>query len=487
MEFIGIIVLVVSFILLLIIGVPIAFSIGISGILTMLVTIGMVPASTTFAQRMATGLDSFALLAIPFFILAGNIMNKGGIAHRLIDLARIVVGRWPAGLAYVNVMANMLFGAISGSAAASASAIGSIMSPEMKKEGYDKNFSAAVNITSATTGLTIPPSNILIVYSLASGGASITALFLAGYVPGIITGVAIMLMAMSMLVYKRSGMKAVLISLTKVFIALAAVVFLIMAGRKMNASLATENLRVIYGAIGFIAAIAIGIWGYKHKKGVSNAFRKFLDALPSLMMLVIVIGGIVAGIFTATEASAVAVLYALILALLYKEMKITDLPDVILRSVKTTAFVLLLVATCIGLSWIMAYENIPQNVSEALLSLSDNKFVILLIINLILLFVGVFMDMTPAVLIFTPIFLPIATNLGLDPVHFGIIMVVNLCVGLCTPPVGSLLFIGCSVSGVKIETVIKPLLPMFIAMITCLMLVTYVPELSMWLPKVFGF
>src|SRR5210317_2341390 len=207
MDYTGVFILVVSFIILLVIGVPIAFSIGISGILTMLVTIMPLPAATTFAQRMATGLDSFALLAIPFFILAGNIMNKGGIDMRLIDFARVLVGRWPAGLAFVNVFANMLFGAISGSAAASASAIGSIMMPEMNKEGYDKNFSAAVNITSATTGLSIPPSNVLIVYSLASGGASITALFLAGYIPGILTGLGIMLMAMSMIIIKNKGLK----------------------------------------------------------------------------------------------------------------------------------------------------------------------------------------------------------------------------------------------------------------------------------------
>lgn len=487
MEFLGIIVLVVSFIFLLIIGVPIAFSIGISGILTMLVTIMPIPAATTFAQRMATGLDSFALLAIPFFILAGNIMNKGGIAIRLINFARTLVGRWPAGLAFVNVIANMLFGAISGSAAASASAIGSIMAPEMEKEGYDKNFSAAVNITSATTGLSIPPSNILIVYSLASGGVSITALFLAGYAPGILTGLAIMIMAMSMLTYKREGLKGVAISLGKLTTAVVAITLLIAGLVKVNTSLSSGASTMVFAGVGLAFIAGFTRFVLKHKNGAKRAVKSFLSAFPSLMMLVIVIGGIVAGLFTATEASAVAVLYALVLAFFYKELKISDLPEVILKSVKTTAFVLLLVATCIGLSWIMAYENIPQNVSEALLSLSDNKFVILLIINLILLFVGVFMDMTPAVLIFTPIFLPIVTNLGLDPVHFGIIMVLNLSVGLGTPPVGSLLFIGCSVSNVKIETVIRPLLPMFVAMIVCLLLVTYIPEISMWLPTFLGF
>jgi TRAP-type C4-dicarboxylate transport system permease large subunit len=485
MEFLGIIILVVSFVILLVLGVPIAFSIGISGILTMLVSIDSLAAVTTFAQRMATGLDSFALLAIPFFILAGNIMNKGGIAMRLINLARVVVGRWPAGLVFVNVFANMLFGAISGSAAASASAIGAIMKGEMKREGYNENFSAAVNITSATTGLSIPPSNILIVYSLASGGVSVAALFVAGYLPGILTGVSIMLMAMSMMIYQSKGIRGVAKSLLTVFSILGAIVLV-----GIGLSAANKASGVLFGISVFIIASAItffiGRLAIKKPQGFKRALKVLWDAIPSLMLLVIVIGGILAGFFTATEASAVAVLYALVLALIYREMGIKDLPKVILQSVRTTSIVLLLVATCIGLSWIMAYENIPQNVSSLLLGLSDNKFIILLIINLILLFVGIFMDMTPAVLIFTPIFLPIVTELGLDPIHFGIIMVLNLSVGLCTPPVGSVLFIGCSVANVRIEKVIKPLIPMFIVMIFTLLLVTYIPQISMWLPNVFG-
>lgn len=431
MDLIGIIVLVVSFFFLLIVGVPIAYSIGVAGVLTMLVHIDSLPALTTYALRMASGLDSFALLAIPFFILAGNIMNSGGIALRLIDFAKVLVGRLPGGLAVVNVVANMLFGAISGSAAAAASAIGSIMTPEMRKAGYDPNFSAAVNISSATTGMTIPPSNVLIVYSLASGGVSVSALFMAGYLPGILTGVAIMIVA------------------------------------------------------AFFAAKA----GYTVGERVTlrQGIRCFLRAIPSLMLLVIVIGGILAGWFTATEASAIAVLYALLLSFFYKELTWKELPGVLLRSAKTTAIVLLLVATCTGLSWIMSYENIPQTVSSLLLAISDNPVVILLLINLILLLVGVFMDMTPAVLIFTPIFLPIAVQqLGMDPVHFGIMMVLNLCVGLCTPPVGSVLFIGCSVAGVRIDQVIRPLIPLFAAMVFVLLLVTYLPGLSLWIPSLFG-
>ena len=431
MDLIGIIVLVVSFFFLLIVGVPIAYSIGVAGVLTMLVHIDSLPALTTYALRMASGLDSFALLAIPFFILAGNIMNSGGIALRLIDFAKVLVGRLPGGLAVVNVVANMLFGAISGSAAAAASAIGSIMTPEMRKAGYDPNFSAAVNISSATTGMTIPPSNVLIVYSLASGGVSVSALFMAGYLPGILTGIAIMIVA------------------------------------------------------AFFAAKA----GYTVGERVTlrQGIRCFLRAIPSLMLLVIVIGGILAGWFTATEASAIAVLYALLLSFFYKELTWKELPGVLLRSAKTTAIVLLLVATCTGLSWIMSYENIPQTVSRLLLAISDNPVVILLLINLILLLVGVFMDMTPAVLIFTPIFLPIAVQqLGMDPVHFGIMMVLNLCVGLCTPPVGSVLFIGCSVAGVRIDQVIRPLIPLFAAMVFVLLLVTYLPGLSLWIPSLFG-
>ena len=432
MEYTGIAVLVISFIILLAMGVPIAYSIGLSATLTIIISIDPIPAFTTLSQQIATALDSFALLAIPFFILAGQLMNQGGIARRLIDFAKVLVGRLPGGLAFVNIMANMLFGAISGSAAASASAIGGFMHPQMTKEGYDKSFSAAVNITSATTGLVIPPSNILIVYSLASGGVSIAALFIAGYIPGILTGLALM-------------------GVTAAF-----------AYRKN--------------------------YPRSEKVTIKKSIFRFLDAIPSLLLLVIVIGGIIAGIFTATEASAVAVLYTLILSMIYKEIKWKDLPGILIKTVSITSMVLLLVGTSMGLSWVMSFENIPQEVSSGLVSISDNPYIILFIINLILLFVGVFMDMTPAVLIFTPIFLPIVTSqLGLDPIHFGIIMIMNLSVGLCTPPVGSVLFIGCSVAQIGIEKVVKPLIPLFIAMIIVLLLVTYIPSLSLWLPHFFGY
>lgn len=432
MELFEILVLVISFVILLSVGVPISFSIGISSLVTMLFSINSLPSVTTIAQRMATGLDSFALLAIPFFILAGQLMSSGGIARRLIDFAKILVGKLPGGLAFVNIMAAMLFGAISGSAVAAASAIGGFMTPVMKEEGYKPEFSAAVNITSATTGLIIPPSNILIVYSLASGGVSIAALFLAGYIPGIVIGLSLMIVA---------------------FI-----------HAKKNNYKVNFNFTFV------------------------DAVKKFLDAIPSLMLIIVVIGGIVAGYFTATEASAIAVLYAFILSVfIYKEIKLSDLPKILLSSASTTAIVMLLVGTSMAMSWVMAYENIPQNVAAALLTLSQNKIIILIIINLVLLMVGTFMDMTPAVLIFTPIFLPVAIQLGINPIHFGIMMVMNLSIGLCTPPVGSVLFVGCSVAGLSITKVIKPLLPMFLAMIISLLLVTYIPELSLYLPRLFGY
>jgi tripartite ATP-independent transporter DctM subunit len=325
----------------------------------------------------------------------------------------------------------MLFGAISGSAAAAASAIGGMMGPRMRDEGYDRDYSAAVNIAAATTGLIIPPSNVLIVYSLASGGVSIAALFLAGYVPGILLGLMLMLVAGTIAV--RRG------------------------------------------------------YPVAERLPLRVAFQQFIDALPSLFLMVVVIGGIVGGIFTATEAAAVAVLYAGVLSFLYREIGPRDLPEIFREAAATTAVVMLLIAASIGMSWIMAYINLPQGVTSALIGLSNNPIVLLLLINLILLVVGTFMDMTPAVLIFTPIFLPVAVSLGIDPTHFGIIMVLNLCIGLCTPPVGSVLFIGVGVAQTTIARVIRPLMPLYAAMFVALMVVTYVPAISLWLPRLFGY
>jgi tripartite ATP-independent transporter DctM subunit len=429
MNYIEILILVLSFLVFLSLRVPIAYAIGLAGFITLVYSMPFLPSVTTMAQRMATSLDSFTLSAIPFFILAGQIMNRGGIAVRLINFAKAIVGPLPGGLAFVNIISCMLFGAISGSAVAAARAIGGFMNPMMEKDGYSKPFSAAVNITSATTGLIIPPSNVLIVYSLASGGVSIAALFIAGYVPGLLLGLALMVVAAIYSIIKKYP---------------------------------TDKL------------VSVKVF-----------FKRFLDALPSLMLLVVVIGGIVGGIFTATEASGVAVLYTLVLGFAYKEIKIKDLSPILLETIKTSSIVLLLIATAIAMSWVMSYENIPQEISDALLGISDNPIVILILINLILLFVGIFMDMTPAVLIFTPIFLPIVTAMGMDPVHFGVIMIMNLCIGLCTPPVGSVLFVGCSVADLKIQKVIRPMLPLFLAMIAVLVLVTYFEDITLWLPRVF--
>ncbi|RVU33267.1 TRAP transporter large permease [Rheinheimera riviphila] len=430
MELSALILLVVFFALLML-NVPISFCIGLATLATMLLSMDLLPALTTLAQRMAGGLNSFALLAIPFFVLSGLLMGRGGIAKRLIECAMALVGALPGGLALVNVMSCMLFGAISGSAVAATSAIGSFMLPEMKKQGYDTSYSAAVTAAAATTGMLIPPSNIMIVYAIASGGVSIAALFVAGYFPGILLGIALMIVCA----------------------------------------------------------------GYAKVKGYPTGARlplklvaqKVAAAIPSLFMIFLVIGGIISGAFTATEAGAIAVVYSFILAVVvYREVKVSELGNILLKSTETTAIVLALIATSAAMSWILSYENIPQTVSQGLLTLSDNPILILLLINIILLIVGAFMDMTPAVLIFTPIFLPVAVELGMSPLHFGIMMILNLSIGLVSPPVGSVLFVACAIAKVRLEQLLKPLLPMYAAMFVVLMLVTYIPAISEWLPSVFG-
>lgn len=419
------------FFVLLFLNVPISFCIGLATLGTMLLSMDLLPALTTLAQRMAGGLNSFALLAIPFFVLSGLLMGRGGIAKRLIECAMALVGALPGGLALVNVLSCMLFGAISGSAVAATSAIGSFMLPEMKKQGYDDPYSAAVTAAAATTGMLIPPSNIMIVYAIASGGVSIAALFVAGYLPGILLGVALMIVCAG---YAR------------------------VKGYPVGARL---PLKLVVS--------------------------KIAAAIPSLLMIIVVIGGIIKGAFTATEAGAIAVVYSFVLAVLvYKEVAWADLGKILLKSTETTAIVLALIATSAAMSWILSYENIPQSISSGLLALSENPLIILLIINLILLVVGAFMDMTPAVLIFTPIFLPVAVELGVSPLHFGIMMILNLSIGLVSPPVGSVLFVACAVAKVKLEQMIKPLLPMYAAMFVVLMLVTYIPAISEWLPAFVG-
>lgn len=426
----GIIIFAVLIILLLE-GLPISVALAASSILAILPTLRLDIALLTGAQRIFTGISSFSLLAIPFFILAGRIMNTGGIAVRLVNLAKLVTGRIPGSLAHTNAVGNMLFGAISGSAVASCAAIGGVMAPLEEKEHYDRDYAAAVNISTAPTGLLIPPSNSLIIFSLVSGGTSVAALFMAGYIPGILWGLACM-----------------------------AVAFVIAARR-----------------------------GYRSKERVSakQALKILWQAVPSLLLIVVVIGGILKGVFTATEGSVVAVVYSLVLSVLvYRTIKWRDLPRILLESAEMTGIIVFLIGVSSIMSWVMAFTGIPAAISSFLLGVTDNRYVLLLIMNLLLLLVGTFMDLTPAILIFTPIFLPICQSFGMNPVHFGIMLVFNLCIGNITPPVGNTLFIGVKVAKTRIEQVIRPMLPFYAAIFVVLMFVTYIPQLSTWLPGVMG-
>ena len=427
----GLIILVLLVIMLLA-GVPIAVALGISSVCAILPIMDTNVAVLTGAQRIFSGISVFSLLAIPFFILAGNIMNKGGIAVRLINLAKLITGRAPGALAQTNVIANMLFGAISGSGTAAASAMGSIIGPIEKEEGYDPNFSAAANIATAPTGLLIPPSNVMITFSLVSGGTSVAALFMAGYIPGILWGLACMLVIY--FIARKKGYRA------------------------------------------------------KTKFTFKEAMKIILQALPCLLLIIIVIGGIIGGIFTATEGSVVAVVYSLVLSLFfYRSISLKDLPKIFKESAEMTGIIIFLIGVSSIMSWVMAFTNIHTAVSNGLLAISSNKIVIFLLINVILLIVGTFMDMTPACLIFTPIFLPVCTALGMNPIHFGIMLIFNLCIGTITPPVGTTLFVGVKVGNVKIETVFRQLLIYFAAIFVVLMLVTYIPQLSLWLPSLMGY
>ena len=393
----GLIILVLLVIMLLA-GVPIAVALAVSSICAILPVLDTGAAVLTGAQRIFSGISVFSLLAIPFFILAGNIMNKGGIAIRLINFAKLFTGNIPGALAHTNAVANMLFGAISGSGTAAASAMGSIIGPIEEEEGYDRDFSAAANIATAPTGLLIPPSNVMITFA------------------------------------KKKGYRSAV------------------------------------------------------KYSFSEKVKVFFQAIPCLLMIVIVIGGIISGIFTATEGSVVAVVYSLILSLFfYKSIKVSELPKIFLDSAEMTGIIIFLIGVSSIMSWVMAFTGIPSAVSEAMLGISNNRYVILFIINILLLIIGTFMDMTPACLIFTPIFLPICQALGMNTVHFGIMMIFNLCIGTITPPVGTTLFVGVKVGKSRIENVIKPLLYYFAAIFIVLLLVSYVPILSMWLPGLLGY
>lgn len=419
------------FAVLLMIGVPIAISIAVSALATAAVMLPADQAMFVITQKLNTGLESFTLLAIPLFVLAGNIMNSGGIAGRLIRLAQLITGRIPGSLAQTNVMGNMLFGALSGSAVAAAAAIGGTMQREQRRQNYDPAFSAAANIASAPSGLLIPPTTAFIVFSMISGGVSISALFMAGVLPGVLMGLAAM-------------------------------------------------------AVALIFALRHGYKGQRRSAEDPSALRVILDAIPSLLLIVIVVGGIVTGIFTATEGAGIAVAYCLLLALIYRGITWRSARMIMERTISTTGVILFLIAASSAMSWVMAYTGIPAAISEALLSVSDSPAVILLLMIVVLLLVGTFMDITPAILIFTPILLPIAENMGMDPVHFGVVLIFAMCIGTMTPPVGSVLFVGVSVGGTTLEKVIPKLVPYLIAMVAVLLLVSYVPLLSLGLPGMMG-
>ncbi|EGG4298415.1 TRAP transporter large permease [Salmonella enterica] len=423
--------LIAVFVVLLAMGAPIGICIVIASFSTMMLVLPFDISMFATAQKMFSSLDSFALLAVPFFVLSGVIMNSGGIAARLVNFAKLFTGKLPGSLSYTNIVGNMMFGAISGSAIAASTSIGGVMVPMSAHEGYDRGFAAAVNIASAPTGMLIPPTTAFILYALASGGTSIAALFAGGLVAGVLWGVGCML------------------------------VTLVVAKRR--------NYRVFFTV----------------QKGM--ALKVAVEAIPSLLLIVIIVGGIVQGIFTAIEASAIAVVYTLLLTMVfYRTLKIKDLPSILLQTVVMTGVIMFLLATSSAMSFSMSITNIPAALSDMILGISANKLVILLVITVFLLITGAFMDIGPAILIFTPILLPIMAKLGVDPVHFGIIMIYNLAIGTITPPVGSGLYVGASVGKVKVEEVIKPLLPFYGAIIGVLLLITYIPEITLFLPRLLG-
>lgn len=425
------IILVAGAVVLIGIGAPIAIAIGLPSIVALAAVIGPEQAVFVASQRMFTGASSFTLLAIPFFVLAGSLMNTGGIAGKLIDAAKVLVGRMPGSLAQTNVVANALFGSVSGAAVASSAAMGSILGPRQRREGYDPTVSAAVNAASSPSGMMLPPSNTLIVYSLVSS-TSVATLFVAGYGPGLLW-----------------------------MLTCAAVVAVIAARR--------PEMRARGERVPFSLALAT-----------------LAKAIPAILMIVVVIGGLLAGFFTATESAVIAVAYAFVLGLIYRQLTWRNLPKVVADSARTTAVVMLLVAVSSALSWVLSYATIPQSIASMLLGLADSQIVILLLMMLILLVVGAFMDPTPAILIFTPIFLPIAMELGVDPIHFGLMITFNLSLGTITPPVGNILFVSAKVGKVRVEPVIRAMIPFFIALVLALLVVVFFPPLTMFLPDLLG-
>lgn len=416
--------------ILLFLGCPISVSIVISSIVTAMSSLSWDQITFITMQKMNSGVESFSLLAIPLFILAGNIMNNGGIARRLVNFAKLFVGWIPGSLAQANIVGNMLFGALSGSSVAAASAMGGCIYPIQKEEGYDPAFATAANIASAPTGLLISPTSAFIVYSTVAGGVSISTLFMAGVIPGVLMGLGSMIVAF---VYAKK--------------------------RK-------------YPTTGTPSA--------------SEFVKVSLEAIPSLLLIIIVIGGIVGGIFTATEGAGICVLYCLILSICYKSLTVKSFIKILVNSACTSGIILFLISASSAMSFVMAYSGIPAAISSGIMSISTNKVVIFLLMNVILLVIGMFMDITPAILIFTPIFLPIAQSLGMTEIQFGVMLIFNMCMGNITPPVGSVLFVGCGISKIRIEDVTKTLLPYFGVLFVLLLAVTFIPALSMGLPGLMG-
>ena len=427
----SLLIIIVVLALLLVIGVPISYAIGISSLVAILQSVPLDVSVLTAAQRTFVGMSKFSLTAIPFFILAGNLMNQGGIAKRLVDFVLAILGKLPGALLVTNVGANALFGAISGSASAAAAAVGSMVEQGEVEQGYERAICAATNGASAPSGLLIPPSNALITYSLVSGGTSVAALFLAGYVPGILWAVCCVVVAV--IIAKKKGYK-----------------------------------------------------GTPGKFDWKNLGVATLRAIPSLSLIVVVIGGIIAGIFTATEGSAIAVVYALILGICYRNITWKSFWNIVVESAKMSGMVVFLIGVSNILGWVMAFTQIPQAISDALLGITSNQYIILLIMNVILLIAGTFMDVTPAIMIFTPLFLPVVQTFGMDPIHFGLILVYNLCIGNITPPVGNTLFIAIKVGKTSLAKVMPYMLMYYAAILIGLLLVTYIPALSMALPRIAG-
>jgi C4-dicarboxylate transporter DctM subunit len=417
-----------SLVFFFLLNVPIAVSIGLASLAAILWS-GTIP-PVVLVQKMFTATDSFPLMAVPFFILAGSLMEFGGISRRLVNFANSVVGRFSGGLAFVAIIASMFFGAISGAAAACVAAIGTILIPAMVRRGYDTPYATAVQATAGTLGVMIPPSIPMIIYGVLTG-VSIGALFMGGILPGFLVG----------------------------------------------------------GSLMFVAWLIARKKGYKGDEKASGAkiWATFKDAILALLMPVIILGGIYGGVFTPTEAAVVAVIYGFIVGLfVYRELSLSKLKDILVNTSVSTAMIMFIIATSSVFSWILTAQRVPQAVASAILSFSTNPIVILTLINLLLLFIGTFMETVASIIILVPVLLPVVTQIGVDPLHFGIIIVVNLAIGMVTPPLGVCLFVGCGISGITLEAISKAVWPFILSMIFAVLLLTYIPWISIALPRLAG-